>query len=94
MKCGVIVNNLPSCPYCSNKEAETLTVLDVDVANIDNEPHFEFIAKCKKCGEKFYYFLDTEMFERKVVDKKSDRYSKSANENVQGEAKIVIDEKE
>lgn len=83
MKCGVIVNNLPRCPECDNKDADTLSILDVDVARIDDKPHFEMIAKCKKCDTKFYYFLDTEMFKRIAVDRKSERYSRTTKENVQ-----------
>lgn len=92
MKCGVIVNNLPRCPECDNKDADTLAIQDVDVARIDDEPHFEMIAKCKKCDTKFYYFLDTEMFERKAVDRKSERYSRNIKENIQDIMEEVFDE--
>ena len=80
MKRGIIVNNLPLCPHCSNKDYKFLKILDVDVAKIDGEPHFEFIARCKKCDTKFYYFLEVGMFERKSVDRNSDRYSKKTTE--------------
>lgn len=83
MKCGVIVNNLPVCPKCSNNNYETLKIQDVDVAKIDGEPHFELTAKCWKCDTRFYYFLDTEMFERKAVDKSSDRYTRTIKESVE-----------
>lgn len=83
MKCGVIVNNYPHCPKCNNGDADTLAITDVDVARIDNEPHFELNSKCKKCGTKFYYFLNTEMFKRIAVDRKSERYSRTTKENVQ-----------
>lgn len=92
MKCGVIVNNLPCCPKCSNKDADFLKILDVDIANIDGESHFEFTTRCRKCDTKFYYFLDTEMFERKAVDKKGDRYSKSTKENIQDIMEEEFDE--
>lgn len=92
MKCGVIVNNLPRCPKCDNGDADTLAIQDVDVARIDDEPHFEMITKCRKCDTKFYYFLDTEMFERKAVDRKSERYSRNKKENIQDIMEEVFDE--
>lgn len=82
MKCGVIVNNLPCCPECDNKDVVALSILDVDVAIIDDKSHYEMIAKCKKCDTKFYYFLDVEMFKRIAVDRKSERYSGTTKENM------------
>lgn len=92
MKCGVIVNNLPCCPKCSNQDEETIDMLDVDVARIDDEPHFEMVAKCKKCDTKFYYFLDIEMFERKAIDRKSDRYSRNTKDNINDFMEEAFDE--
>lgn len=83
MKCGVINDNRPHCPKCLNSDSETIKIVDVDVAKIDDEPHFEMIARCRKCDIKFYYFLDTEMGKRIVVDRKSERYSRTTKENVQ-----------
>lgn len=83
MRCGIIEDNKPKCPKCSNTKSKTLKVVDVDVAMIDEEPHFEFITRCRKCDTKFYYFLDTEMIERKSVDRNSDRYSRVIKESSQ-----------
>lgn len=82
MVCGAIVDNRPCCPKCSSMDAETIKIIDVDVAIIDKESYFELSARCRKCGMKFYYFLDTAMEERIVVDKKSDRYSRTIKESV------------
>lgn len=92
MKCGVVVDNFPCCPKCSNKDANYLRILEVDIAKIDGDQHFEFTTKCKKCETKFYYFLDIDLFERKSVDKKSGRYSKNTKEIIQDMMEEDFDE--
>lgn len=83
MRCAIIENNFPVCPECSNKDANLLKVIDVDIANISDKTHYEFTAKCRKCDTKFYYFLDIDLFERKAIYRNSDTYSKGTKENMQ-----------
>lgn len=76
MKSSIILNNSPKCPYCFEYDYNNLKAIDVGVALIDGERHFEIIMKCKTCSKESYYFLDMEMERRKDVSKSSDRYKK------------------
>lgn len=92
MKCGIIENNSPKCPRCLNADNRTLKVIDVDTAKIDDVTHFELVTRCRKCNTSFYYFLNLEMFERKAVDKKSDRYGRITKENFKDTMEENFDE--
>ncbi len=70
----IIDDNKPRCPYCNNEVAPK--IIDVDVAIVDGERHFEMEVRCNKCTNKSYYFLDLDLEERKSVDKKSDRFQR------------------
>lgn len=77
VKSCCIENNKPLCPCCKSRD---LKVIDVDMAVVDSDKHFEFLVRCKDCSNKSYYFLDLDMLIRKEVDKSSERFVKVSNE--------------
>lgn len=80
MKSSKILDNRPQCPYCLETSDYKLKAVEVDVALIDDEKYFEFIMRCRSCGNKSYYFLDLDMENRISVDKDSDRYCRFTSE--------------
>lgn len=67
---ATIENNCPLCPECKFELGDN--AVDVFLAETENEvKFFEFHRRCKKCGKKVKYYVETSFEYRTSLDEES-----------------------